>query len=73
VIFKKESCSSAAATDEFQGTKVSIPAPCQDGEVPPELSPSVSITVSVVSIDLTAIFIAVAASYDEEGLVLPRG
>jgi hypothetical protein len=73
VIFEKESCSSAAATDEFQGTKVSVPAPCQDGEVPPELSPSVSITVYVVSIDLTAIFIAVAASYDEEGLVLPRG
>jgi hypothetical protein len=33
----------------------------------------VSIAVSVVSIDLTAIFIAIAASYDEEGVVLPRG
>jgi hypothetical protein len=29
--------------------------------------------VSAVSIDLTAISIAVAASDDEEGVVLPRG
>jgi hypothetical protein len=44
--------------------------------VPPEPSPSVSIAVSAVSavsIDLTAIFIAVVVSYDEEGVVLPRG
>jgi hypothetical protein len=41
--------------------------------VPPELSPSVSITVSAVSIDLTAISIVVVVSYDEEGVVLPRG
>jgi hypothetical protein len=41
--------------------------------VPPERSPSVSIAVSAVSIDLTAIFIAIAVSYDEEGVVLPRG
>jgi hypothetical protein len=41
--------------------------------VPLEPSPSVSIAVSVVSIDLTAISIVVAASYDEEGVVLPRG
>jgi hypothetical protein len=33
----------------------------------------VSITVSAVSIDLTAISIAGAASYDEEGVFLPRG
>jgi hypothetical protein len=33
----------------------------------------VSITVSTVSINLTAIFIAVAASYDEEGVFLPWG
>jgi hypothetical protein len=39
----------------------------------PEPSPSVSIAVSAVSIDLTAISIVVAASYDEEGVVLPRG
>jgi hypothetical protein len=32
----------------------------------------VSIAVSAVSIDLTTISIAVAASYDEEGVVLPR-
>jgi hypothetical protein len=70
VIFEKQSCSSAAATDEFRGTEVSVPAPCRDGEVPPEPSPSVSITVSI---DLTAISIAVAASYDEEGVVLPWG
>jgi hypothetical protein len=39
----------------------------------PEPSPSVSIAISTVSIDLTAIFIAVATTYDEEGVVLPRG
>jgi hypothetical protein len=73
VTFPEEFCSSAAAADEFRGTEVSIPAPCRDGEVPPELSPSVSIAVSAVSIDLTAISIVVVASYDEEGVVLPRG
>jgi hypothetical protein len=44
-----------------------------DGEVPPEPSPSVSIAISVVSIDLIAISINFAVSYDEEGVVLPRG
>jgi hypothetical protein len=33
----------------------------------------VSITVSTVSIDLTSISINLAVSYDEEGVVLPRG
>jgi hypothetical protein len=33
----------------------------------------VSIAVSAVSIDLTAISINLAASDDEEGVVLPRG
>jgi hypothetical protein len=33
----------------------------------------VSIVVSTVSIDLTAIPINLAVSYDEEGVVLPRG
>jgi hypothetical protein len=41
--------------------------------VPPEPSPSVSIAVSTVSIDLTAIFINLVVSYDEEGVVLPWG
>jgi hypothetical protein len=41
-IFEKEFCSSAAATDEFWGTEVSVPAPCRDGEVPLEPSPSTS-------------------------------
>jgi hypothetical protein len=41
--------------------------------VPSETSPSVSITVSAVSIDLTAITINLAVSYDEEGVVLPQG
>jgi hypothetical protein len=41
--------------------------------VPPEPSSSVSIAVFAVSIDLTAISITIAASYDEEGVVLPRG
>jgi hypothetical protein len=72
-IFQKQFRSSAAATDEFRGTEVSVPAPCRDGEVPPEPSPSVSITVSAVSIDLTAISINLAVSYDEEGVVHPRG
>jgi hypothetical protein len=71
--FQKEFRSSAATADEFRGTEVSVSAPCRDGEVPPEPSPSVYIAVSAVSIDLTAISIAVAASNDEEGVVLPRG
>jgi hypothetical protein len=73
VFFEKKSCSSAAAADKFWGTEVSIPAPCRDGEVPPEPSPSVSIAITAISVDLTAISIAVAASDDEEGEVLPRG
>ena len=68
-IFQKEFRSSAAATDEFRGIEVSVPAPCRDGEVPPEPSP----LVSAVSIDLTAISINLAVSYDEEGVVHPRG
>jgi hypothetical protein len=42
-------------------------------ESAPEPSPSVSIAGSAVSIDLTAISINLAISYDEEGVVLPRG
>jgi hypothetical protein len=38
--------------------------------VPSEPSPSVSIAVSI---DLTAISINLVVSYDEEGVVLPRG
>jgi hypothetical protein len=71
--FSEEFRSSAAATDKFRGTAVSVPAPCRDGEVPPKPSPSVSIAVSAVSIDLMAISINLAVSYDEEGVVLPRG
>jgi hypothetical protein len=41
--------------------------------VSPEPSPSISIAVSAVSIDLTAIFINLAVSYDKEGVVHPRG
>jgi hypothetical protein len=33
----------------------------------------VSITISVISIDITAISINLAVSYDEEGVVLPWG
>jgi hypothetical protein len=73
VIFQKQFRSSTAATDEFRGTEVSVPAPCRDGEVPPEPSPSVSIAVFAVSIDLTTISINLAVSYDEEGVVYPRG
>jgi hypothetical protein len=71
--FPKQFRSAAAVEDKFWGIEVSVLAPCRDGEVPLEPSPSVSITLSAVSIDLTAISIAVAASYDEEGVVLPRG
>jgi hypothetical protein len=42
VFFEKEFCSSAAATDEFRGIEVSVPAPCQVGEVPPKPSLSTS-------------------------------
>jgi hypothetical protein len=71
--FREQFRSAAAVEAKFWGTEVSIPAPCRDGEVPPEPSPSVSIAVSTVSIDLTAIFINLAVSYDEEGVVHPRG
>jgi hypothetical protein len=71
--FPEEFRISATAADEFRGTEVSVPAPCRDGEVPLEPSPSVSITVSTVSIDLTAISINLVVSYDEEGVVHPRG
>jgi hypothetical protein len=71
--FLEEFRSSAATTDEFWGIEVSVPAPCRDGKVPPEPSPLVSIAVSTVSIDLTAISINLAVSYDKEGVVLPRG
>jgi hypothetical protein len=73
VKFLEQFRSSAAIADEFWGTEVSVPAPCRDGEVPPEPSPSVSIVISAVSIDLTAISINLAISYGEEGVVLPWG
>jgi hypothetical protein len=71
--FPEQFRSSATVKDKFWGTEFSIPAPYRDGEVPPEPSPSVSIAVSADSIDLTAISINLAVSYDEEGVVLPRG
>jgi hypothetical protein len=64
--FPEEFRISATAADEFWGIEVSVLAPCRDRKVPPEPSPS-------VSIDLTAISINLAISYDEEGVVLPRG
>jgi hypothetical protein len=72
-IFQKEFHSSATTADEFWGTEVSVLAPCRDGEVPPDPSPSVSITISTIPIDLIAISINLAVSYDEEGVVHPRG
>jgi hypothetical protein len=69
----KHRYATAAVKENFWGTEVSVLAPCRDGEVPPKPSPSVSIAVSAVSIDLTVISIIVAASDDEEGVVLPRG
>jgi hypothetical protein len=73
VKFPEQFRSAAAVEDKFRGTEVSVPAPCWDGEVPPEPSPLVSIAVSAVSIDLTVISINLAVSNDEEGIVLPRG
>jgi hypothetical protein len=73
MFFPEQFRSTATVEDKFWGIEVSVPAPCRDGEVPPKPSPSVSIAVSAFSIDLTAISIVVAASYDEEGVVLPRG
>jgi hypothetical protein len=72
-MLQNSSRSVATVEDKFQGTEVSILAPCRDGEVPLEPSPSVSIAVFAVSIDLIAISIIAAASYDKEGVVLPRG
>jgi hypothetical protein len=73
VFFLEQIRSTAAIEDQFRGIEVSVLAPCRDGEVPPELSPLVTIAVSAVSIDLTAISINLVVSYDEEGVVLPRG
>jgi hypothetical protein len=67
--FPEQFRSAAAVEDKFRGTEVSVPAPCRDGEVLPEPSPS----VSAVSIDLTAISTNLVVSYDEEGVVLPWG
>jgi hypothetical protein len=73
VFFPEQFRSTAAIKDKFRGKEVSVLAPCREGEVPPDPSPLVSIAVSAVSIDFTAISITVAASDDEEGVVLPRG
>jgi hypothetical protein len=54
-------CSAAAIEDQFWGIEVSIPAPGR------------GIAPRAISIDSTAIFITVADSHDEEGVVLPRG
>jgi hypothetical protein len=73
VFFLEQFHSAAAVEYKFRGIEVSVPAPCRDGELPSEPSPSVSIAVSAVSIDLTAISINLAVFYDEEGVVHPRG
>jgi hypothetical protein len=71
-IFPEQFHSATAVEDKFRGIEVSVLAPCRDGEVPPEPSPSVSIAVSAVSIDLTTISTNLVVSYDKEGVVLPR-
>jgi hypothetical protein len=38
--FPEKFRSAAAVEDQFQGTEVSVPAPCRDGKVPLEPSPS---------------------------------
>jgi hypothetical protein len=72
VIFEKDSCSSAAVEDIFRGTEVSVPAPCQDREVPPRAISIDVIVSSTVSIDFTTISTNLVVSHDEEGVVLPR-
>jgi hypothetical protein len=67
--FPEQFRNAAAVEAKFWGTEVSVLTPCRDGEVPPEPSPS----VSAVSINLTAISINLAVSYDAEGVVHPRG
>jgi hypothetical protein len=57
----------------FGGQKSLFQHPAGMGKCPPEPSPSTSIAVSAVSIDLTAISINLAVSYDEERVVHPRG
>jgi hypothetical protein len=69
--FPEQFRNAAAVEAKFWGTEISVPAPCRNGEVPPEPSPSVSIAVSTISIDLTAISINLAVSYDEVGVVHP--
>jgi hypothetical protein len=71
--FPEQFRSAAAVIDKFWGIEVSILAPFQDREVPPKPSPLVSITVSTISIDLTAISINLVVSYNEEGVVYPQG
>jgi hypothetical protein len=66
LFFPEQFRSAAAIEEKFQGTEVSVLAPCRDGEVPPEPSPLISITIITISI-------VVAVSNDEEGVVLPRG
>jgi hypothetical protein len=72
-IFPEQFRSSTAVEEKFWGTEVSIPSPCRDGEVSPKPPPSVSIAIFAISIDLTAISINLAVSYDEEGVVHRRG
>ena len=58
-----KSSAAAVIVNPSFGGQIYVPAPCMDGEVPPE----------AISIDSTAISITVSVSYDEEGVVLPRG
>jgi hypothetical protein len=39
VFVHEKFCSATAIKDQFQGTEVSLPAPCRDRELPPEPSP----------------------------------
>jgi hypothetical protein len=73
VFFEMKSCSSAAATDKFWGIEFSVPAPYQDGEVPPGAISIDAVASTTISIDFTAISTNVVVSYDEEGVVLTRG
>jgi hypothetical protein len=40
MFFEIKFCNAAAVAEEIRGTEVSVLAPCRDGELPPEPSPS---------------------------------
>jgi hypothetical protein len=76
VFSQNSSTAPPASKRNFGGQKSLFRHPAGTGKCPRShlhRSPSVSIAVSAVSIDLTDISINLVVSYDEDGVVLPRG